>query len=270
MSLTSKAIAFNQLINAGKYKEATPLALEILPSLESDGENDHDCLDEASCSIIYLVAEKEGQPVTIEQFEFCLALMNRAWEMPNKSFAGHLQDVTRCFCGSYIEFLPVNESISFRERQIAKSDEFEKCYYLRDMVLYLTETKHYVLAMERIEQLMSLDKSEALLFKSHILKNRPDNNIYEALMTEIQSVKCFDPKLMSFTSYGEYFNSMIGASPLFKASKNNSMPLIIPERVLWYLANIDDEHQIQNAIKTLKEMGAFQFVVSDYSHHLVR
>lgn len=168
-------------------------------------------------------------------------------------------DMSSSYCDRYINELTQQENVAIRTRAINQLGDSEKRFNLREMLVYLMKTKQYALAWEKGTELEVIDKSEALLFKSHMLRHGlgVNQNIFDALIAEIQSVKFYDLENASIQfSYGESYDEVEGAEFLFDYNFGEGSFELDTDDFIWYLSQSEDKDPLSVATRELKGIGA--------------
>lgn len=256
----------NELIEAEKYKEAQPLALKLLPSMKVDVD---DFDGESSIEHITCVIRGEsGEDATKEEFEFAKSIFELSWSQQALPSFKKIIEVSQAYCERYEKYLSPEENISIREKVLSVLDDYSMRFNVTEMVVYLINTKQYSIALEKIELLESLNKSEALLFKSHLFRNGlgVEKSIFKSLALEVNSAKEFIVSDV-MRSYGESYGWLSSYdAPLFKIDYDTNTFSVNQNTFLWYMAHIETESDIGEIILEMRKMRVFDSVERDKTY----
>jgi hypothetical protein len=241
------------------YAAAKPLALELLPTIQYSKKFD----ETPSYWVIASLNGESHEKIYPDEFEFSKAVLDLAWTLPVNEFIESIRRRSSCFCERYVKHLSEEENITLRRRAINYFDGKHKVFNLGEMITYLLNvTEHYTLAWEKANQLEELCKSEALLFKSHMLRHGlgVKKNMFDSFLAEIQSVKAYKEENAtggtSYSYYGEYYGVVDEAEFLFVENSSDSSFEMSRNGFIWYLTQSQEAAPLAVAIRELKAIGA--------------
>lgn len=254
----TKSNALIKAIENHDYAAAKPLALELLPSLEYSTDFD----ENATYWLLSTITGEIDEAIRPNEFDFAKSLMEKAWSIPSNNIINFIRQGSFDFCERYVKELSESENIAMRNRAINHFDNEHKIFHLCEMIIYLlNNTEQYTLAWEKVNELEFINKSEALLFKSHMLRHGVGikKNVFDAFIAEIQSVKFYNkshPNSTSFFNYGEYYSIVDDSEFLFVENSSYSSFEMSRNGFVWYASQSKESDPFAVAIRELKAIGA--------------
>ncbi len=254
----AKSKALIEAIENHDYAAAKPLALELLPALEYSTDFD----ENPTYWILSTITGEIDEAIRPHEFDFAKSVMEKAWSAPSTDAINFIRQGSSDFCEKYGEELSESENIEMRNRAINHFDNENKIFHLGGMVIYLlNNTEQYTLAWEKANELELINKSEALLFKSHMLRHGIGikKNVFDAFIAEIQSVKFYKkntPTSAPFFNYGEYYSIVNDSEFLFVENSTDSPFEMSRNGFIWYASQSKESDPFAVAIRELKAIGA--------------
>jgi hypothetical protein len=254
----TKSKALIKAIENHDYAAAKPLALDLLPALEYSIDFD----ESPTYWILATITGEIDGKVHPNEFDFAKSVMEKVWDLPSTDAINFIRQGSSRFCEKYTKQLSEKENIEIRNRAINYFEGKYKVIHLGEMITYLLNaTDKYALAWEKSTQLEDLCKSEAMLFKSHMLRRglSVKKNTFDAFLAEIKSVKSYKEARSTdghHNYYGEYYGAVDDAEFLFIENSSDSSFEMSRNGFIWYATQSKETDPFAVAVRELKSIGA--------------
>jgi len=259
-----KSAALISAIQDNDFVAASSLAVEVVPTMLYSLSFDEDIVsdnDEALLSLLTnIISGDLHEETTHGQFELAKVVIETAWNQPLSIANNKIREHSSSFCKKYIEHISEEDNIEIRNCAVDYFDGEVKVRHLGQMIAYLIkDTERYSLAWDKLDQLEKFSKSEALLFKSHMLRHGLGvrRNAFDALIAEIQSAKLYlaDNAKQEF-HYGYYYGILANSELLFAENASDKSLEMNRSGFIWYASQTQTSDPFAVAIRELKSIGA--------------
>ena len=249
-------------IEENDFQKAKRLALELLPKMNGEDEAEEAVDGHFSGLFDFCGA------VTADEFDFSKSIFELAWSLPVTPPVQSIRDCSIMYCDRYENEISKEEYLSIVERLVDNTPPKKRYVILTEFIVFAINSQQYDVAVKRLDELGTLNKLDAMLFKSHLLRYGlgMERNVFEALKLEVESTEEFNANLKIYnvcSGYGYRLSLLDDSDPLFEYDYQKERLEINLPILAWYIENIELDKPLSDVIKSLRKTGILSLKLSE-------